>query len=75
MAISALASAGDNVVSTSYLYGGTYNQFKVFFKKFGIEARFVKGDDPAEFEKAIDAKTKAICKSKIMIWTQIEKTR
>ncbi|GAA5887563.1 hypothetical protein JCM6882_001450 [Rhodosporidiobolus microsporus] len=58
--IAAIASAGDNIVSTSYLYGGTYNQFKVFLKRFGIEARFSKGDDPAEFEKLIDDKTKAI---------------
>ncbi|ORY85287.1 O-acetylhomoserine ami [Leucosporidium creatinivorum] len=60
MAILAIAEAGDNIVSTSYLYGGSYNQFKVFFKKFGIEVRFVNGDDPAEFEKKIDDKTKAI---------------
>ncbi|KII84783.1 hypothetical protein PLICRDRAFT_126646 [Plicaturopsis crispa FD-325 SS-3] len=60
MAISAIASAGDNIVSTSYLYGGTFNQFKVTFKKFGIGVKFVKTDDPAEFAAAIDEKTKAI---------------
>ncbi|ODV77706.1 O-acetylhomoserine ami [Suhomyces tanzawaensis NRRL Y-17324] len=60
IAIAGLAHAGDNFVSTSYLYGGTYNQFKVAFKRFGIEARFVNGDDPADFEKLIDDKTKAI---------------
>jgi len=60
MAISNIASAGDNIVSTSYLYGGTYNQFKVFFKKFGIDVKFVDGDSPEGFEKAIDAKTKAL---------------
>ncbi|KAK9368732.1 Cys/Met metabolism PLP-dependent enzyme-domain-containing protein [Lipomyces kononenkoae] len=60
MAISALARAGDNIISTSYLYGGTYNQFKVFFAGLGIETRFVKGDNPEDFEAFIDAKTKAI---------------
>ncbi|GAA6032710.1 hypothetical protein JCM8097_000753 [Rhodosporidiobolus ruineniae] len=59
-AFAAIAGAGDNIISTSYLYGGTYNQLKVLLKKFGIEARFVKGDSPAEFEKLIDDKTKAI---------------
>ncbi len=55
-----LCEAGDNIVSTSFLYGGTYNQFKVAFKRFGIEVRFVDGDDPAEFAAAIDDRTKAI---------------
>ena len=61
MAISAIASAGDNIVSTSYLYGGTYNQFKVYLKKYGIGVKFISTDDPKDFEKAIDSKTKAIC--------------
>ncbi|KAF8552825.1 O-acetylhomoserine ami [Imleria badia] len=60
LAISTIADSGDNIVSTSYLYGGTYNQFKVTFKKFGIGVKFVKGDDPKDFEAAIDDKTKAI---------------
>lgn len=60
LAISTIASAGDNIVSTSYLYGGTYNQFKVTFKKFGIGVKFVNGDDPAGFAAAIDENTKAI---------------
>jgi OAH/OAS sulfhydrylase len=60
IALSNILEAGDNFVSTSYLYGGTYNQFKVQFKRLGIQARFVKGDDPKEFEKLIDDKTKAI---------------
>lgn len=51
---------GDNFVSTSFLYGGTYNQFKVAFKRLGIEARFAEGDKPESFEKLIDKKTKAI---------------
>ncbi|KAF8274333.1 O-acetylhomoserine ami [Lactarius quietus] len=60
MAVSTLAGAGDNIVSTSYLYGGTYNQFKVLFKKYGIGVKFVTSDDPAAFSAAIDEKTKAI---------------
>ncbi|KAH7910782.1 Cys/Met metabolism PLP-dependent enzyme-domain-containing protein [Hygrophoropsis aurantiaca] len=60
LAIATIAGAGDNIVSTSYLYGGTYNQFKVTFKKFGIGVKFVDGDDPAAFTAAIDDKTKAI---------------
>ncbi|CAE6484930.1 unnamed protein product [Rhizoctonia solani] len=60
MAISTIADAGDNIVSTSYLYGGTYNQFKVLFKKYGITVKFVKDDSPEAFAAAIDEKTKAI---------------
>ncbi|CAI8501748.1 unnamed protein product [Hanseniaspora opuntiae] len=59
-AILGLAHAGDNIVSTSFLYGGTYNQFKVAFKRLGIEARFVEGDKPEDFEKLFDEKTKAV---------------
>ncbi|KAK6201568.1 O-acetylhomoserine sulfhydrylase [Scheffersomyces amazonensis] len=60
IAVTGLAHAGDNFISTSYLYGGTFNQFKVAFKRLGIEARFVNGDKPEDFEKLIDEKTKAI---------------
>lgn len=60
MAISTIAGAGDNIVSTSYLYGGTYNQFKVYLKKFNIGVRFVTSEDPAAFAAAIDENTKAI---------------
>jgi len=60
IALSNILQAGDNLVSTSYLYGGTYNQFKVQFKRLGIEVKFVSGDKPADFEKLIDAKTKAV---------------
>ncbi len=51
---------GENFVSTSLLYGGTYNQFKVAFKRLGIDARFAEGDKAEAFEKLIDKKTKAI---------------
>jgi OAH/OAS sulfhydrylase len=60
IALTTLAQAGDNVISTSFLYGGTYNQFKVMLPRMGIEARFVDGDNPADFEKMIDDKTRAI---------------
>ncbi len=60
IAISTIAQAGENIVSTSYLYGGTYNQFKVSFPRLGIHVKFVDGDNPEDFKKAIDDKTKAI---------------
>jgi len=60
LTLTTLAEAGDNIVSTSYLYGGTYNQFKVAFKRLGIEVRFVDGDDPDDFAAAIDDNTKAV---------------
>ena len=60
LALNNILQAGDNFVSTSYLYGGTHNQFKVAFKRLGIEVRFGNGDDAASFEPLIDEKTKAI---------------
>ncbi len=60
LALNNIMEAGDNFVSTSFLYGGTYNQFKVAFKRIGIDARFANGDSPEAFEKLIDSKTKAI---------------
>jgi len=60
LALNNILQSGDNFVSSSYVYGGTYNQFKVAFKRLGIEVRFAEGDDPLNFEKLIDEKTKAI---------------
>jgi len=60
IALTNILQAGDNLVSTSYLYGGTYNQFKVQFKRIGITVKFVDGDKASDFEKLIDDKTKAI---------------
>ncbi len=60
LAITTIAQAGDNIVSTSYVYGGTYNQFKVTLPRLGINVKFVEGDDPEDFRRAIDADTKAI---------------
>ncbi len=60
LAITNIAQTGDNIVSTSYLYGGTYNQFKVQFKRLGITVKFVDGDNPLAFEQQIDENTKAL---------------
>ena len=60
IALTNFIQAGDNFVSTSFLYGGTYNQFKVQFKRLGIQVKFVDGDNPVDFENAIDENTKAI---------------
>ena len=60
MTICALAHAGDNIVSTSNLYGGTYNQFKVMFPRLGIETKFMNGEKPEDIERAIDEKTKCV---------------
>lgn len=58
--IATLAQNGDNIISTSYLYGGTYNQFKVALPRLGITVKFVDGDEPENFDKLIDDKTRAI---------------
>jgi O-acetylhomoserine (thiol)-lyase len=60
IALNNILQAGDNFVSTSYLYGGTYNQFKVAFKRLGIDVRFGNGDDVESFVPLIDDNTKAI---------------
>jgi OAH/OAS sulfhydrylase len=61
LAITNLAKAGDNIVSTPNLYGGTYNQFKVTLPRLGIDVKFVdEHDSPEAFEAAIDENTKAL---------------
>ena len=60
IALNNILQSGENFITTSFLYGGTYNQFKVAFKRLGVEARFANGDNPESFEKLIDTKTKAI---------------
>ncbi len=60
LALTTIAEAGDNIVSASFLYGGTYNQFKVSFPRLGINVRFAEGDDPDSIERLIDDRTKAI---------------
>ena len=60
IALNNILSAGENFVSSPYLYGGTYNQFKVSFKRLGIDARFAASESIADYEKLIDDQTKAI---------------
>lgn len=60
LALNNILQAGDNFVSTSYLYGGTHNQFKVSFKRLGIDVRFADGDNVESFVPLIDKNTKAI---------------
>jgi O-acetylhomoserine/O-acetylserine sulfhydrylase len=60
LAINNITSVGDNFVTTSHLYGGSYNQFKNSFKNIGVEARFADGVNVESFEPLIDDKTKAI---------------
>ncbi len=59
-AILNLAKAGDNIISTQYLYGGTYNLFHYTLARFGIDVKFVDTSNPASVAKAIDANTKAV---------------
>ncbi len=63
-AIMTIARAGDNIVTSSTLYGGTYNLFAHTFPQYGVDIRFADYREPDSFEKLIDAKTKAIfCES------------
>lgn len=60
LALTNILQAGDNFISSPYLYGGTFNQFNVSFKRLGIQAKFSEDDKPENFEKLIDENTKAI---------------
>jgi O-acetylhomoserine/O-acetylserine sulfhydrylase len=60
LALNNILQVGDNFVTSPFLYGGTYNQFKVAFKRIGIDVRFAKDDTAENLEKLIDEKTKAI---------------
>ena len=60
IAINNICESGDNIVSTNYLYGGTYNQFKISFRRVGIDVRFAQAHDVDSYEALIDDKTKAI---------------
>ncbi|MBZ4187795.1 O-acetylhomoserine aminocarboxypropyltransferase/cysteine synthase family protein [Niabella beijingensis] len=60
LAITNLLQAGENFVTSPFLYGGTFNQFKVSFKRLGIDVRFAADDNPDSFRPLIDDKTKAI---------------
>ncbi|MFT4153307.1 O-acetylhomoserine aminocarboxypropyltransferase/cysteine synthase family protein [Parafilimonas sp.] len=60
LALNNILQSGDNFIASSYLYGGTYNQFKVAFKRLGIDVRFADGDNVESFVKYIDKNTRAI---------------
>lgn len=60
IALNNILQAGDNFISSKHLYGGTYNQFKVAFKRLAIEVKFANIDDANDFEEQIDGNTKAI---------------
>src|SRR5271165_4758780 len=60
LAISGLVGQGQEVVSASTLYGGTYTQFDVSFRRIGINVKFVEPDDPENFRKAITPQTRAL---------------
>lgn len=60
IALQNILQQGDNIVSSSYLYGGTYNQFKVTLKRLGFSVKFADGDNPEDFKAKIDDRTRAI---------------
>ena len=60
LAINNIVQAGENIVASPFLYGGTFNQFKVAFKRIGIEVRFAEDDNVENYRNLIDDKTKAI---------------
>ena len=60
LALTTLAQTGDQIVASSYLYGGTHNQFKVALPRLGIDVAIVEGDDPDQLEAAITDRTKAL---------------
>ena len=67
IAITTLAQAGDNIISSTHVYGGTYNQFNVSLPRFGITTTFVDISDLAAIEKAINPKTKAM----LVLWVTL----
>jgi O-acetylhomoserine (thiol)-lyase len=60
LALSSLMEQGDEIVAASTLYGGTYTQFDVSFRRIGINVKFVEPDDPENFRKAITPRTRAL---------------
>lgn len=60
IALQNILQQGDNIVSSSYLYGGTYNQFKVTFKRLGFGVKFADLDNPDDFTAKIDDRTRAL---------------
>jgi O-acetylhomoserine/O-acetylserine sulfhydrylase len=60
IALTTIMQAGDNFVASKYLYGGSFNQFKVTLKRLGITVKFVEDESPASYEKLVDENTKAL---------------
>src|SRR5690348_7610138 len=60
LALTSLMEAGDEMVAASTLYGGTYTQLDVTFRRFGIKVHFVEPDDPENFRRAITPKTRCL---------------
>jgi O-acetylhomoserine (thiol)-lyase len=60
LALTSLAGSGDEILAASTLYGGTYTQLDVSFRRLGIDVKFVEPDDPENFRKAITSKTRAV---------------
>lgn len=60
IAVTALASEGDNIVASPFLYGGTYNQFRHTLRRLGIEVRIATTESPEDFAKLIDSRTRAL---------------
>lgn len=60
VAVTAIASAGDNIVASPLLYGGTYNLFRHSLKKLGIDVRIAKSEDPEDYKKLIDDRTRCV---------------
>lgn len=60
MTIATLCKTGDNLVSSSTIYGGTYNQLNVLFPRLGIKTKFIKSNNPEDYRNAIDENTKLI---------------
>ena len=60
LTVTALAQAGENIVASPFLYGGTYNQFRISLRKLGIEVRIAKSEKAEDFEALIDENTKMI---------------
>lgn len=60
LALTNILEAGDNFITSRFIYGGTFNQFKVQFKRLGITAKFVDSEEPESYDKLVDDKTKAI---------------
>lgn len=60
LTVLSLAGAGDNIVTSPFLYGGTYNQFRISLRRLGIDCRIARSERPEDFEALVDGRTRAI---------------